>query len=341
VKSIFAGVVVAALWSQPSLAQAYRLAASWSFEASQLGLLVAKDRGMFRDNAVDLSLERGFGAADTLRRLIAGDIQFGYVDAMVLIKARAEDPSLDLIMVSNTLQQSPFSVIYIKNKNIKSIEDVEKGKFGDTGGSVAQLFPAFMSAALKTPRSALTYQRITLDPSLRMSALFRGDVDVVATMIFESPVIRYRAKEAGLDIGELEFAQYGFNPYTYGIVVRREFAEKNPAVVKAVVKASLQGWAWACSNPDGATKILMNYQKDAPPETMLPEVMIALPTVESDDTKAHGLGYMSAGRWKVTYDTGLSTWGIAPGAIGADALWSDAYMPEVPVKADCSGKQPG
>lgn len=332
-------VILSMLFGSVAMAQeSYRMAMSWSFEASHLGYLVAQEQELFKKNGVDVKVERGFGASDTLRRMITGEVQFGVVDALVLIKAKAEDPNLDLVMVTNVLQQSPYNAIYIKNRKIKDIADVQKSKFGDTGGSVAQLFPAFLSSALKKPINELSYERVVLDPAIRIPALFRGDVDVVASVIFEYPNLEGKAKEAGLEIGRLDYGTYGFNPYTYGIVVRREFATKHPDQVRAVVKASLEGWAAACSNPAGASKMLVGFHKDVAPETVPAEVALALPTVQSSDTDAYGLGYLNKDRWAKTYQDAVVGWKLAPNAVpNPDVLWTSEYMPKQPVKATCKG----
>ncbi len=333
IASLLLGVV------QGAAQDSYKMAMSWSFEASHLGYLVAQDEGLYKKAGVDLSVERGFGASDTLRRLISDKIQFGIVDALILIKAKAADPKLDLVMVSNVLQTSPYDAIYIEGRKIKTIEDVQKAKFGDTGGSVAQLFPAFMSTALNKPRSELTYKRVVLDPAIRISALFRGDVDIVASVAFEYPNLEFRAKEADIKIGRFDYAKYGFNPYTYGIVVKRSFAEQHPDQVKAVVKASLEGWAKACADTSLANKVMATHQKDVPPETIAPEVKLGLDAIQSSDTPKHGLGYMNKERWKQTAKDAAEGWNLADKDMpDVDALWTAKYMPAQPVKASCNGK---
>lgn len=315
----------------------YTMAMTWSFEASHLGYLAAQDLGKFKEAGVDVEVVRGHGATDTIRRLVTGDIEFGIIDATVLMKAMAEDPSAKMVMVANTLQKSPYNVLYIKNRNIAAVEDLASAKFGDTGGSVAQLYPTFLKFALEgTGQPADQYESVQLDPAVRIPALFRGDVDVVASVIFEFPNVDFRAKEGGVELGTFSYADQGFDPYTYGVVVRPEFAAERPEVVKAAVRAVLEGWKWTCENPEKAAELLSNHQKDVPMETMQPQVNLALEHVGSADTASHGLGYMNPKRWENTYQIGLQGWNLEESAVPPmGELYDTSFMPDEPVMADC------
>jgi NitT/TauT family transport system substrate-binding protein len=315
----------------------YTMAMTWSFEASHLGYLAAQDLGKFKEAGVDVEVVRGHGATDTIRRLVTGDIEFGIIDATVLMKAMAQDPDARMVMVANTLQKSPYNVLYIKDRSISAVEDLAAAKFGDTGGSVAQLYPTFLKFALEgTGKPIDQYESVQLDPAVRIPALFRGDVDVVASVIFEFPNVNFRAKEASVELATFNYADYGFDPYTYGVVVRPDFAKDNPDVVKAAVRAVLEGWKWTCENPEKAAELLSNHQKDVPMETMQPQVILALDHVGSADTAKHGLGYMNPERWESTYRLGLQGWSLEESAVPPlNELYDTSFMPDEAVMAEC------
>lgn len=317
----------------------YTMAMTWSFEASHLGYLAAQDLGKFKDAGIDVEVVRGHGATDTIRRLITGDIEFGIIDATVLMKAMAEDPNARMVMVANTLQKSPYNVLYIKNRSIAGVEDLASAKFGDTGGSVAQLYPTFLEFALEgTGKPTDQYDSVQLDPAVRIAALFREDVDVVASVIFEFPNVDFRAREAGVELGTFNYADYGFDPYTYGVVVSPDFAKDNPEIVKAAVRAVLEGWKWTCENPGKAAELLSNHQKDVPIETMQPQVELALDHLGNTDTAQHGLGYMNPERWEDTYRLGLEGWNLDENAVPpVSELYDASFMPEEAVMAECGG----
>src|SRR5262249_51455345 len=106
------------------------MAMSWAFEGSHIGYLMAMEKGLYKEEGLDVQVNRGFGAADTIRRMITGDIDFGVIDATLMIRAVSEDPKNEMAMVTATLQTSPYNVIYVKNRKIKGVTDLATAKFG-------------------------------------------------------------------------------------------------------------------------------------------------------------------------------------------------------------------
>jgi NitT/TauT family transport system substrate-binding protein len=335
---IVAGIVLSTAGGAGSaLAQAKTsatMAMSWAFEGSHIGYLMALEKGLYKAEGLDMKVDRGFGAGDTIRRMITGDIDFGIIDATLMIRAVAEDPKNEMVMVAAIFQTSPYNVIYVKNRHIKSVADLANAKFGNTGGSVATLYPTFLKYALKgAPTDKVTV--VQLDPAVRMGALLRGDVDVVASVLFEWPHIQNAAKEANLELGTINYADNGFDPYTYGIVVKRELLTSQPDLVKKVVNASLKGWALACEDRKSASEILAKYEPDVPREGLGEEIKIAVERIAPRGPDAgKGLGAMNEARWKQTEDMTVQAFKIA-NPVSVEKVYDTSFLPTTPVTAHC------
>jgi NitT/TauT family transport system substrate-binding protein len=310
------------------------MAMSWAFEGSHIGYLTAMEKGLYRDEGIDVRVNRGFGAADTIRRMITGDIDFGIIDATLMIRAVSEDPKNEMVMVAVTFQTSPYNVIYVKNRKIKSITDLATATFGNTGGSVATLYPTFLKYALKggsIEKAAI----VQLDPAVRIGALLRGDVDVVGSVLFEWPHIQKAAKDTNVELGTINYADYGFDPYTYGIVAKRELLNSQPDLVKRVVDASLKGWATACNDRKSATEILAKYEPDVRREGLGEEIKIALERIVPRGADAgKGLGTMNDARWKQTEDMTIEAFKIA-NPVTVDKVYTTSFLPKTAISANC------
>ena len=311
------------------------MAMSWAFEGSHIGYLTAVEKGLYKAEGIDLKVTRGFGANDTIRRLITGDIEFGIVDASLLIKAASDDPKNDLVTVAMIFQSSPYNVIYVKNRSIKGVADLATAKFGNTGGSAGTLYPSFLRQALKgTPTDKATITQ--LDPAVRISALLRGDVDVVASVLFEWPHIQKVAKSANVEFGTINYADNGFDPYTYGVVVKRELLTTQPDLVRAVVKASLEGWARVCEDRAAASELLAQYEPDVAKEGLPEEIKIAVERIAPRGSDAaKGLGTMSAARWSETYRTAVDAFKIA-NPVALEKVYTMSFLPATPVIGKCN-----
>jgi NitT/TauT family transport system substrate-binding protein len=306
------------------------MAMSWAFEGSHIGYLTALEKGLYKAQGVDMKVVRGFGAGDTIRRLITGDIDFGIVDATLMIRAASEDPKNELVMVAMIFQASPYNVIYVKGRQINGVADLATAKFGNTGGSVGTLYPIFLQRALKgAPTDKATI--VQLDPSVRVSALLKGDVDVVASVLFEWPHIQKVAKSANLEFGSIDFSRNGFDPYTYGIVVKRELLATQPDLVRAVVKASLDGWAAVCENRPAAAELLAKYEPDVGKEGLPEEIKIAVERIAPQGADASkGLGTMSPARWNDTYRTAVQAFKIAT-PVPLEKVYDTSFLPATPI----------
>lgn len=328
-----AAIALTAHAQQPKKTSA-TMAMSWAFEGSHIGYLTAMERGLYKAEGLDVKVTRGFGAGDTIRRLITGDIEFGIVDAVLQTRAVSEDPKNQLVTVAMIFQTSPYNVIYVKNRKIKSVSDLATAKFGNTGGSAGSLYPSFLTTALKgTPSDKAQISQ--LDPAVRIAALLKGDVDVVASVLFEWPHIQKLAKSGNVEFGTFSYADQGFDPYTYGLVVRRDLLTSQPELVRGVVKASLDGWAQVCANRAAAAELLAKYQPDVGKEGLPEEIKIAVERIAPRGAEAsRGLGAMNAARWADTHKTAVQVFRIAK-PVAVDALYDSSFLPKTAVVAGC------
>jgi NitT/TauT family transport system substrate-binding protein len=107
--------------------------------------------------------------------------------------------------------------------------------------------------------------------------------------------------------GKVKFflmADQGYPPYGSTMVTTNPMVEKNPQVVQAFVKASLEGWKSYLQDPAPANKLI---QRDNPKMTD-DRIAFAIKTLKEidavgrGDAKTHGIGVMTADRWKSTYE---------------------------------------
>src|SRR3954468_10060426 len=59
---------------------------------------VAKEKGYFKQAGLDVDIQRGFGSADTVKKIVAGAADVGFADPVPLIQAVAEGQQVKAIM---------------------------------------------------------------------------------------------------------------------------------------------------------------------------------------------------------------------------------------------------
>ena len=103
-----------ALGTAPALAQekvTYNMA--WLPQGSSIGVIVAQDKGYFREVGLDTNIVRGYGGNRTANELDQGQFEFGYVDPISLILNRSNGGKIKMVGAINT--RWPAGVCYVTN----------------------------------------------------------------------------------------------------------------------------------------------------------------------------------------------------------------------------------
>jgi NitT/TauT family transport system substrate-binding protein len=107
----------------------------------------ALDRGYDRDAGLEVKIVRGQGSADAIRQVGAGNAMFGFVDAGILILARAND-QIAVKLVAVVYRKPSHAIFCREDSGLKEPKDLAGKAIADTTGSANQrLFPAFAKAA--------------------------------------------------------------------------------------------------------------------------------------------------------------------------------------------------
>src|SRR6218665_2064847 len=76
----------------PAMAQtAVKLTLDWKFEGPAAGFLLAQDKGYFKAEGLDVTIDTGNGSVEAIPRVATGAYQFGFGDINSLIKFLDED----------------------------------------------------------------------------------------------------------------------------------------------------------------------------------------------------------------------------------------------------------
>ena len=79
-------------WLSPTrLTQDRMMAAFQDVNGTHAGYFVAQDKGYYGNAGLDVTLSRGFGSGDTVKRVAAGTATFGLADTGAIIAAEANE----------------------------------------------------------------------------------------------------------------------------------------------------------------------------------------------------------------------------------------------------------
>ncbi|MBN8850154.1 MULTISPECIES: ABC transporter substrate-binding protein [unclassified Sphingomonas] len=291
---------------------------SWLPQGSMAGVFVALDRGYYADAGLRVEAMRGFGGTRTVNELDRGMFEFGYVDPLSVAMNRASGGHARLVGGIN--MRFPAGACFVRERHhIASPADLAGLTFGAGLNSPVQtLLPAWLRRNGVDPARV---RQIQLDPAVVVAALIEGKVDAAECWLGNSMALfEKRAKAAGVTIGRIDYADFGFDVYGSGIATRDALIARDPDLVRRFLAATYRGYADAARDPDAALAIMRRH----------------FPLLDADVTRQQivetaglmaGTHRFDPARIANTIDF-LKAAGRLGGDLPADALFTNQYLDE-------------
>lgn len=282
----------------PSLAaDEVTFAFDWIINGTHAGYVVAKEKGYYRDAGLDVTLSRGSGSGDTVKRVGAGIATFGVADTSVVVAARANE-DIPVRIIAMAYGKSPLGVIYLAESGIKGPKDLVGKNIGRTAsGSSVTMFPAFL-AANGIDRASI--KETVADANALLSLLLSRRVDAVLGQTVNIGRFKALGEKQGLTALGMNFADYGLEAYGNAIIANPKTLQESPDMVRRFVAASMKGLAYSLDHPDEALAILKKHSPEVDSEAALDELTAMKPIVLTDEARKNGVGYASDARMAAT-----------------------------------------
>ena len=261
--ALMAGGIAFGAASSAAAATDIKFTLDWKFEGPAAGFFMAIDKGYFKDEGLNVTIDTGNGSVEAIPRVATGAYQMGFGDINSLIKFLDNDKTQKVKAVMVVYERPPFSIIGRKSKGITTDpKSVEGKKLGapPPDGAFAQ-WKAFVQAA-KIDESKVTIESVGFP--VREPMLAQGQVDGIFGFSFSS-VLNLKAQGVPAeDISTILMAEHGLELYGNSIMVNTDFAAKNPDAVKGFLKALAKGFAAAVADPVAAKTLRFTNTGDAP-----------------------------------------------------------------------------
>jgi NitT/TauT family transport system substrate-binding protein len=224
----------------PAAAQTkLKLVLNWKYQGPQGMFFLADDRGYFKAEGLEVTLDQGNGSGAAVPLVANGTYDVGFGDINALIELAAKKPEDAPIAVYVMFNQPPFTVAVKADSPIKSPKDFEGKTLGGAANDGAlKLFPALCKLA-KFDCSKVNITN--MQPNLREQMLMQGQVDGVFGYV---NTIRFSAKLMGVEDKQLRYinyGDYGMDLYSNAIIVSKKLAKEKPEAVRGLVRAINRG----------------------------------------------------------------------------------------------------
>src|SRR6188768_1871556 len=275
---------------------AIKFSLDWKFEGPAAPFLVAIDKGYFKAEGLDVTIDSAGGSLEPINRVASGTYDMGFGDINSLVKFRDANPGTPIKAIFMVYNKPAFSIVGRKSRGVSSPKDLEGKKLGapPPDGAYAQ-WPIFTQA------NGIDASKVTIVNvgfPVREPMLASGEVDAITGFSFSSYI---NLKDRGVpasDITVLLMADYGVNLYGNTIIVNPKFAAEKPEAVKAFLRAFVKGLHETVKNPMTAIDSVLKRNDVAQKEVELERLQIALKyNIITPEVKKIGFGAVDADRF--------------------------------------------
>lgn len=299
----------------------------WRFEGPAALFLVAKAKGYFAQEKLDVTIDAGNGSGNAVNRVASGTYDMGFADMAALMEFTANNPTapgkpVAVMMVYN---DTPAAVFSLKKAGIKTPADLAGKKLGapvfDAG---RRAYPIFAKA---NGLDASKVNWISMDPPLRETMLARGDVDAITGFYFTSLLNLNARGIKDEDISVMMFPDHGVKLYGNTIIASDNLIQKNPEAIKGFLRAFAKATKDVLNNPEAAIKVLKERDGLIDEKLELRRLKLAISSaIATPHAKAEGYGQVMLPRLTLMASQVSDAYATKT-RVNADSIWNPAFLP--------------
>lgn len=271
---------------------------AWLPQGSSIGVIVAQERGFFRELGLEANIMRGYGGNRTANELDQGQFDFGYVDPISLVLNRANGGKIRMVGAINT--RWPAGICFNTQRHQPKSPADMKGLLlgGGSASPVHNVVPAWL-AQNGLPKDSIRLLR--MDPAVVDASLIEGRIDLAECWRASNRAVTLKqAAAAGVKLGWIEYSDFGLDAYGSGFATSEETLRKRPEVVKKFLRGAYRGYEFAMANPEQAADIMVKAFPATDRAVALAQIKDIADLLLDPQAKDKGLGYLREDRMRST-----------------------------------------
>jgi NitT/TauT family transport system substrate-binding protein len=251
-----------------------RFTLDWIPGATHGAFLIALQKGYYKAEGLDVTIDRGKGSAEVVRQLASNVYDMGFPDINVVMDFNSKNPDQAFPVLMSGYEEAPAAIIMLKSSGITEPKQLNGKKLGSAvNDSTFKLFPIF---AKQTGIDMSSMQIQNIEPGLREVLLAQKKVDAIPGQIFNS-LLELKAKGVpASDINYFMYKDYGLELYGNSVAASRQFLNEHPDAVKGFLRATIKGLKDMARDPELAVKAAVAYEPLLNPDIERERLRVAL-----------------------------------------------------------------
>jgi NitT/TauT family transport system substrate-binding protein len=256
----------------------------WLHQAQFAGYYVAKEKGFYKEEGLDVTINPGGPQLVAENLVAAGTDDFAQGGGMETTLA-GRDKGLPLVAIAAVFPKTPVLLVAKKESGITKLEHFSGKKVSMWYTGTQYIVRAMLKNAGVDPA------KITEVPQpVTMAPFVRGEVDVACVTVFNE--LQTLITEGVKDLVLFDPADYGIVIPRDTIVTTEKTIKERPQVVQRFLRASLRGWKYAIENQPEAVDITLKQSPNLKKEHQTIMLREVAKLMTWGPSKEQGLGYL-------------------------------------------------
>jgi NitT/TauT family transport system substrate-binding protein len=302
-----------------------RFTLDWRFEGPAAPFLLAKARGYYAAEGLNVDIDTGAGSAGAVTRVATGAYEMGFADFNALVEYDAKTPNSKIQGVYMVYNATPSAVFSLRKSAIAKPADLAgKTLAAPIFDAGRKAWPAFAKSN-KIDAASVKWQ--TVDPTLRETLLARGDVDAITGFYFTSLLNLEARGVKSEDIVVFKYPDFGVELYGNAIIASPKMIAEKPAAVAGFLRAFNKALKEVIADP--AAAVLFVKERDPLIDVALETRRLKLAleySVLTAEVRSVGLGAVTPERLQRSLAETAEAYGL-PKVPAAAELFNPAFLP--------------
>jgi NitT/TauT family transport system substrate-binding protein len=267
---------------------------NWYLGGLHVPFYYGVDRGFYRQEGINLTINEGRGSANTVQVVGAGTDTFGLADSSSIINLISKGGEIKSVM--NILSSTGFSVVSAASAGIRTPKDIEGKTLAVSPGDPIRGLLEALAAHNKVDISKVRF--VQVDPAAKVVTVLEKRADgLLGGADDQFFLLKYR----GVEPHALRFADHGANIVGMAIFTGNNTIKGNPDLVRRFVRATKRAWDEAKKNPDAAVDVAMKVKPDLNRQSTKDQMLVDFELMDSANVKGQ-TGFGHEKDWSQTID---------------------------------------
>jgi NitT/TauT family transport system substrate-binding protein len=287
---VLAGLATAIAGSARAEPTKLRFILDWKAQGPGAWYYVARDKGYFAAEGLDVTIDQGDGSAAAVSKVMTGTYDAGFGDINAVIQNAAQRPGEQPVMVYLVYNRAPYALIVKADGPIKTLKDMEGHTLAAPAGSATERM--FKPLAIKNGVDAAQVKVLNAAPNLIEQLLVNGQADCIAQFAPTSYMnFLGIKKDPEKDFRWFFYSENGLDLYSNGILVSQKLLKEKPDAVRGLVKAINKAIMDVSANPALGIAVLKEVEPLTNPELERQRLVYTIDQqLRTDEVAKLGLG---------------------------------------------------